>query len=254
MTDFLPRVFYSDCEPSPRSRIQCVVKSTFTETRLVPALNDLLICNPSPAAVSRFRMGRLVATNDDDDDALRPPPPLVDGENGVYVDGSLRAAPPAMPRPYNSFAESGLRRSPRGVIAAASHHNLYNTVTRFGGVPFDVIDSLNVWSSGMWVSTGTGSTAAMHAAGGRYMEPEDPRLQYVIREHMFESSAGEDVREMNSAIVENHEQLHVRWNSHRGGIYIDGPHITHPLELGDEIAINNQAPPFQLFMRRPEYD
>ena len=40
-----------------RTRIRCKVKSTFSETLLVPALNDLLIANPSPAAVSRFRMG-----------------------------------------------------------------------------------------------------------------------------------------------------------------------------------------------------
>ena len=40
-----------------RTRIRCKVKSTFSETLLVPALNDMLIANPSPAAVSRFRMG-----------------------------------------------------------------------------------------------------------------------------------------------------------------------------------------------------
>lgn len=40
-----------------RTRIRCKVKSTFSETLLVPALNDVLVANPSPAAVSRFRMG-----------------------------------------------------------------------------------------------------------------------------------------------------------------------------------------------------
>ena len=34
----------------------------------------------------------------------------------------------------------------------------YGTITRFGGRPYDVQNSLNVWSSGMWVSTATGST------------------------------------------------------------------------------------------------
>ena len=49
-----------------RTRIRCKVKSTFSETRLVPALNDLLIANPSPAAVSRFRMGWLKDLNTDE--------------------------------------------------------------------------------------------------------------------------------------------------------------------------------------------
>lgn len=54
-------VLHGECEDdlASRSRIRCKVKSTFSETSLVPALNDLLISNPSPAAVSRFRMGWL---------------------------------------------------------------------------------------------------------------------------------------------------------------------------------------------------
>lgn len=35
----------------------------------------------------------------------------------------------------------------------------------------------NVWSSGMWVCTATGSTAAMKAAGGQPMAPDSSDLQ-----------------------------------------------------------------------------
>merc|ERR1712071_278079 len=142
----------------------------------------------------------------------------------------------------------GTQTLPQTLARHASSQQ-YGTVTRFGGVPFDLTESLNVWSSGMWVSTSTGSTAAMHASGGQIMDLEETHLQYLIREHMFESRAGEDVRAMNNRMLEDHEQLHIRWNSHKGGIYIDGPHLTHDLELGDEIVINNKAPPFQLFMK-----
>ena len=34
----------------------------------------------------------------------------------------------------------------------------YGTVTRFGGKMYTIQNSLNVWSSGMWVSTATGSS------------------------------------------------------------------------------------------------
>jgi len=44
---------------SSRTRIQCTVKSAFSETRLVPSLNDILVSHPVPASVSRFRMGWL---------------------------------------------------------------------------------------------------------------------------------------------------------------------------------------------------
>ena len=51
----LPMVLYGDVVPGLRSRINCLIRSTQTETRLPPALNDILVAHPSPAAVSRFR-------------------------------------------------------------------------------------------------------------------------------------------------------------------------------------------------------
>jgi NAD+ kinase len=52
----LPRILYGNYTPGHRSRIKCLVRSTHTETRLAPALNDILVAHPSPAAVSRFRL------------------------------------------------------------------------------------------------------------------------------------------------------------------------------------------------------
>ena len=54
--DILPRIIYGSLSPALRSRIQCLVRSTYTETRLPPALNDILVAHPIPAAVSRFRL------------------------------------------------------------------------------------------------------------------------------------------------------------------------------------------------------
>ena len=111
----LPRILHGGGKLSERARIQCIVKSTFSETRLVPALNDLLIANPSPSAVSRFRLGWLK--------------PVPEPEVGL---GSM-SDPTILPR------------------------SQYGTVTRFGGRLYDIQNSLNIWSSGMWVSTATGS-------------------------------------------------------------------------------------------------
>jgi len=213
MADQLAKVLHGAGKIQERTRIQCIVKSTFSETKLVPALNDILISHPSPAAVSRFRMGFLKEV--DVGDRL----PLTDGK---YT-GS-------------SFEER-----------ATIPYQKYGTVTRFGGVPYDVRRSLNVWGSGMWLSTATGATAAIKAAGGKPMELSSTDLQYYIREHIYEHGR-ERSAEIDNAFVKEGEQMHLRWNSQKGRIFIDGSHLTHELKLGDEILINSDAPPLQLFV------
>jgi len=203
MGDGLAKVLYGGGKLGQRTRIHCTVKSTFSETRLVPGLNDLLISNPSPAAVSRFRMGWLEHL---DVDKAKPTP-----------------------------------------------SSQYGTVTRFGGSAYDVKNSINVWSSGMWVSTATGSSAAMAAAGGKPMELHSSDLQYLIREHMIENTESrEDLKNMDNAMLGTGEKMHLRWNSQKGRIFIDGSHLTHNLELGDEILIDNNAPPLQMFEREED--
>jgi len=180
-----------------RTRIRCKVKSTFSETSLVPALNDVLISNPSPAEVSRFRLGWLSEIN----------------------------------------CETGLPSIPKD-----------GAKTRFAGTSYDVENSLNVWSSGMWVSTSTGSTAAMAAAGGKIMDVDSSDLQYMIREHMMENSNEVIDHSVDNGFAHSGQVMHIRWNSKRGGIFIDGSHLSHKLELGDEIMIDNQAPPLLTFI------
>lgn len=247
MHEKLPKVFYGGGNLTNRNRIQCIVKSTFSETKLVPALNDILISHPSPAAVSRFRMGWLKpamsvpetnsfqTSNKDPTNPLNTP----EGEKIAKQDNSNLLFFPS------SFSENGLRSNN---YQRHTPSEQYGTVTRFGGIPFDVTKSLNAWSSGMWICTSTGSTAAMHAAGGKDMELDSTDLQYLIREHMLEARAGQDVVDMNNKMVTDNEQLHIRWNSHKGRMYIDGSHLTHELDLGDEILINNKAPPLRLYL------
>jgi len=251
MHEKLPKVFYGGGNLTNRNRIQCIVKSTFSETRLVPALNDILISHPSPAAVSRFRMGWLnpaLAAPETNSfiDTMEDPVNPSEGKKAVSQDKDKdNIDSSSLPLFPNSFSENGLRNNN---FRRHTPSEQYGTVTRFGGIPFDVTKSLNAWSSGMWICTSTGSTAAMHAAGGRDMDLDSTDLQYLIREHMIEARAGQDVVDMNNKMVTDREQLHVRWNSHKGRIYIDGSHLTHDLDLGDEILINNKAPPLRLFL------
>lgn len=53
-----------------------------------------------------------------------------------------------------------------------------STAPLFGdGLDMASREWFNVWSSGMWVCTATGSTASMKAAGGEVMPPDSPDLQ-----------------------------------------------------------------------------
>ncbi|KAL3783476.1 hypothetical protein HJC23_000314, partial [Cyclotella cryptica] len=219
MKEKIPQVLFGGGKLTSRTRIQCIVKSTFSETRLVPALNDLLIANPSPAAVSRFRMGFLNAIELD-----HRSPHLNNPTSGQIL--SSLSEPQPLPR------------------------SQYGTITRFGGHAYDITNSLNVWSSGMWISTATGSSAAMRAAGGKPMDEYSSDLQYLIREHMIENSPNKDeVKDLNNGMLMQGQHLHLRWNSQKGRIFIDGSHLMHNLELGDEIFIDSEAPPLALYSR-----
>lgn len=173
----LPKVLTREVEPEKRTRLQASIKSTFTETKLPPALNDVLLANPNPAAVSRFRLGVV--------------PPQGVGE------------------------------------------------------------SFNVWSSGMWVCTATGSTASMKAAGGKEMQPDSADLQYMVREHMVEEDM-EHSREKGQGIVLPGSRLDIRWSSKDGFVWVDGEHSKHKLQLGDELQLAAEAPSLYLYARQAQ--
>lgn len=94
----------------------------------------------------------------------------------------------------------------------------------------------------------------MAAAGGKPMGVECEELQYFVREHMMETGTHllenelhDFHRNMNNGFVLVGEKLHIRWNSQKGRIFIDGSHLSHDLELGDEVMIDNKAPPLKMF-------
>lgn len=89
------------------------------------------------------------------------------------------------------------------------------------------------------------------------MDPESRDLQYLIREHIIERQASYtsideaplSPHRLDNGLVRHGEKMHVRWNSQKGKIFIDGSHLTHNLELGDEIMIDNKAPPLKVFSK-----
>ena len=62
------------------------------------------------------------------------------------------------------------------------------------------------------------------------------------------TSDGKLAKGLDNCFLKEDEQLHFRWNSQKGKIFVDGPHMTHDLELGDEIMITPNAPPLLLYV------
>ena len=80
------------------------------------------------------------------------------------------------------------------------------------------------------------------------MDSGSTDLQYLVREHMVENASEEVSHDVDNGFVLSDQKMHLRWNSQKGRIFIDGSHLTADLEVGDEIMIDNKAPPIQMFI------
>ncbi|XP_028192100.1 NADH kinase-like isoform X2 [Glycine soja] len=99
-------------------------------------------------------------------------------------------------------------------------------------------------SSGLRVSTATGSTAAMQSAGGFPMPILSQDLQYMLREPI---SLGATSNYMHGLIKRN-QTIVATWTCRKGVIYIDGSHVNYTFKDGDIIAISSKAPVLKVLL------
>ena len=91
-------------------------------------------------------------------------------------------------------------------------------------------------SSGVWVSTATGSTAAIRSAGGRRMPIESPLLQYLVREP-FTWPRGE-YRFTGGTVP----ALAITTYLVESSLWLDGTLVRHDLGLGDRVEFRRGEP------------
>ena len=53
----------------------------------------------------------------------------------------------------------------------------------------------------MWVCTSTGSSAAMHGAGGHLMDTSSTDVQYMIREHLLEVNGDPKIKALGHGLI-----------------------------------------------------
>ena len=94
-------------------------------------------------------------------------------------------------------------------------------------------------SSGVWIATAVGSTAAVHSAGGRRMPEGSASFQYLPRE-LFEGY-GQHFR-LRGGVIGRRKSFSVVSQMQEGMLYLDGAHRSMPFEYGDKIRISAGTP------------
>jgi NAD+ kinase len=87
-------------------------------------------------------------------------------------------------------------------------------------------------SSGVWVATSTGSTAAINAAGGQKMKPLEKRLQYLVREPY---QGIYNTYKLTGGFIPKDKKLTIVNKMAESKLFIDGPRDFVNLHYGDEL-------------------
>lgn len=86
-------------------------------------------------------------------------------------------------------------------------------------------------SSGVWVSTPSGSSAAYSSAGGKAFKQRE--LRFIVRELY-----SDDRRRLTGGSVKQGEKLHIICSMMHGMLYLDGSHHRVNVALGEHLAIS----------------
>jgi NAD+ kinase len=105
-------------------------------------------------------------------------------------------------------------------------------------------------SSGLWVSTPTGSTAGIRSAGGRPMSLGAHRLQFRARELY---RAGSRVPALESGYVEEDQSLVVESAMDAGWLFLDGSRLATRFPFGARATFRVAGQPLLLFADRERW-
>jgi NAD+ kinase len=98
-------------------------------------------------------------------------------------------------------------------------------------------------SSGIWVATPAGSTAAISSAGGRAMPVSSGQLQFRVREPYRHARVPPH---MLSGFVRPGERLVLRSQIRSGRLFMDGPRVFKAVEIGAAIELSRSREPLTL--------
>ncbi len=99
-------------------------------------------------------------------------------------------------------------------------------------------------SSGVWISTAAGSTAAIRSAGGRRLPLGSRMLQFVVREPYRAEGAP---YAMERGLVKPGQPFEILNKMRQARLYIDGPRVTSTVEIGQRVGFALSDEPLSLY-------
>lgn len=104
-------------------------------------------------------------------------------------------------------------------------------------------------SSGIWISTAAGSTAALRSAGGEALPLDDPRFAFAVREPY--APPGSSVVHARG-VLSGDAVLRVVCQLAEAKLYIDGAHRTYSVRFGDVVTFRRHTSPLHLVRPPPK--
>lgn len=98
-------------------------------------------------------------------------------------------------------------------------------------------------SSGIWISTAAGSTAAIRSAGGKTMPIESEQFQYFVREFY---DRGSNKFSLMKGLLDCEESFEIISQMRLGRVYIDGPYFDYTFTIGDILKVSKYPYPLKL--------
>ena len=95
-------------------------------------------------------------------------------------------------------------------------------------------------SSGVWVSTGAGSSGATRSAGGKVFPSESLKVQYQPRELYEEFNPN---YRLKGGILNLKRPMVIESIMRGGELYIDGAHLKFPFGMGQEAVLTHSTQP-----------
>jgi len=98
-------------------------------------------------------------------------------------------------------------------------------------------------SSGIWIATASGSTAAVHAAGGRVLPRGSRRFEYLVREPYGDRSRCR----LKGGVLGPDRRIEIIPHVRDAAAFLDGPHVRVPLTFGDRLEIASADAPLPVY-------
>lgn len=155
-----------------------------------------------------------------------------------YLDGTIKLASCSRLRAIISYAEEGRERQTVPVLNDFLFANHNPSATTRYNIKLGTVTEAHK-SSGVWVSTATGSTAGILAAGGQKMDREDQKFQYRVRELY---AAQETLYKLTSGFFDPEDNLILENRNEAAVLALDGQRGVIPLKFGDTITFERAAP------------